>query len=119
LRRGEELVVVEKSLGFGHLTCDVGFLSPGIGSEALDLFFFALQSLPFALRRRALAFVRAQLSFVRQLLATIRDSVPLIGDAVSLGGDMLAPSQLSLTMRDSLFALTGRVGTVLGDHDSP
>jgi hypothetical protein len=77
----------------------------------------------------ALAFVRAALSFVCRLLAFVCDSVPLISDPISLGSEPLASYELSLTMGQGVLALiefgnpaielTGRIGTVLSDHDSP
>jgi hypothetical protein len=128
-RRGRGLVVVATSFAFGHLTLDVRLLPTDTGSLAPRPFVHALQSLAFTLRRRALAFVRAQLSLVCQLLAIVCDSVPLTSDPISLVSEPLASRELSLTPREGLLALiefgspaielTGHVGTVLSNHDSP
>jgi hypothetical protein len=87
-----------------------------------------LQSLTFTLCTRALAVVHAALSFVCHQFAFVCDPRPLISDPISLVSEPLASCELSLTVREGLLALiefgsptielTGRVGTVLSDHDT-
>jgi hypothetical protein len=123
-RRG----IFETSSGFGHRAPDFGVLPSGSGSPAHCPFVDAVQSLALTLRSRTLAFVRTQLPVVRRLLAIICDSVPLIGGAISFVGDALAPVELSLTPRESRFAVIQlstpiefalSVSTLLTDHDLP
>ena len=88
----------------------------------------ALQSFAFTRLGRTLADVGLQLAIVGGLLAVVCDSVPLIGDAFSFISGPLAPRELDLAPRDSLFALihlcsaetefTWHVGTVVHDHES-
>lgn len=116
-------------MGFGHRAPDLGSFPSASGFLAFGPLVDAPQSFAFTLRTRTLAFVRTQLSIVGRLLAIVCNSVPLISDAVSLIGDPLAPRNLALTPRESMLARVqicsamvapiGRVGTVVGDHDSP
>jgi hypothetical protein len=99
------------------------------------VFVHASQSLAFTLRSRALALVRAALAFVCHLVAIVCDSIPgisgqisVVSDLISLVSQIFAARELSLTVREGLFALivfvrprielTRGIGTVLSGHEA-
>jgi hypothetical protein len=126
---GRGLLVVQTSFAFGHLTVDVSLLALGPGSRAIRPFVGAVQSLAFPLGGRALATVGEPFSFVCRLLPIIGKSLPLVSDAFSSGSLPFASFDLGLTPQERLlarvkrgsvyFGRTGRIATVLSDHNSP
>ena len=123
------LLVVQTSFAFGHLTVDVSLLALGLGSRAIRPFVGAVQSFAFPLDGRALATVGEPFSFVCQLLPIIGKSLPLVSDAFSSRSLPFASFDLGLTPQNRLlarvkrgslhFGRTGRIATVLSDHNSP